>query len=334
MDLTDTRSVNLNYTRALFEALTSLGLAIPEGASNLLSQINQEERIPIYLQDLLWESVIESYHDPLLGVRLGLAMQASQIGLVGYLLMTQKNLGEAIEQLITYHPLLGEGGHFEMRRDAFAVNLCYHPSFLSFAKIRVETVLTACIAQTRILTGGKFQPLKLFLSYPAPSLALQQCYQELLQLPLEFNAKVSAIQFTAKDLALPLIAADEEVVACLKPKADVLLQTFAAKTLHRKVTLLLQQAPGLTREKVAKHLCLSPRHLGRKLQEEQISFRALQDEVRSHYAKQWLKEGEKTIVEIASTLGYSDESAFGKAFRRWESISPGSYRQSLKHKTI
>ncbi|WHI53323.1 AraC family transcriptional regulator ligand-binding domain-containing protein [Microbulbifer sp. MLAF003] len=90
MDLTDTRSVNLNYTRALFEALTSLGLAIPEGASNLLSQINQEERIPIYLQDLLWESVIESYHDPLLGVRLGLAMQASQIGIVGYLLMTQK----------------------------------------------------------------------------------------------------------------------------------------------------------------------------------------------------------------------------------------------------
>ncbi|WP_444909756.1 AraC family transcriptional regulator [Microbulbifer sp. TRSA005] len=329
MDLTDTRSVNLSYTKALLEALASMDLPIPGETNKILSQIHQKERISIHLQERLWESVINSYPDTLLGIKLGLAMQANQIGLVGYLLMTQKDLGEAIEQLISYHPLLGEGGHFELRRDAFSVNLCYHPNFLNFAQIRVETVLAACIAQTRMLTGERFQPLKLLLAYPAPSLALQQRYQALLQIPVEFNAGISAIQFPTKDLSLPLIAADKEVEACLKPKAEALLQALTKKSLHRKVTLLLQQAPNLTREQVAQRLCLSPRHLARKLQEEQLNFRVLQDEVRSYYAKQWLREGEKTNLEIAVALGYADESAFGKAFKRWEGTSPSSFRELI-----
>ncbi len=327
--LNDSRSVHLSYARALVEALSSLGLPQPKGAHKVLSQINREERVPIHQQEQLWEALIDSYPDPLLGIRLGLAMQANQIGLVGYLLMTQKDLGATIEQLIIYHPLLGEGGHFEMRRDALTVNLCYHPNFLSYAQIRVETVLAACLAQTRIMTGGKFQTHKIMLSYPAPSLALQQQYQALLQTPVTFNAQVSAIRFPAHYLALPLTAADRDVVACLKPKADAHLQALAEKSLHRKVSLLLQQSPDLTREQAAKHLCLSPRHLSRKLQGEQVNFRKLQDEVRSYYAKQWLMEGNKSIVEIATALGYSDESAFGKAFRRWEGVSPGCYRKCL-----
>lgn len=330
MDLADSRSVNLSYTRALLGALSSLGLSMPEGARKVLSQIDQLDRVPIHLQEQLWEAVAHSYPTPLLGVRLGLAMQASQVGLVGYLLMTQKNLGASIEQLITYYPLLGEGGHFDLHRDALSVNLYYKPNFLSFVQIRVETVLAACIEQTRVMTGGKFQAQRLLLSYPAPSLAVQQQYQELLQVPVEFSAPVSAIQFLTKDLALPLIAADQEVVACLKPKADALLQALEEKTLYQKVSLLLHQDPGSTREQVARHLFISPRHLGRKLQKERFSFRALQDEVRSHYAKQWLREGKKSNAEIAAVLGYSDESAFGKAFRRWEGTSPGSYREKLK----
>ncbi|WP_143731914.1 AraC family transcriptional regulator [Microbulbifer sp. GL-2] len=330
MDLADSRSVNLSYTRALLGALSSLGLPVPESARKVLSQIDQLDRVPIHLQEQLWEAVAHSYPTPLLGVRLGLAMQASQIGLVGYLLMTQKNLGASIDQLIAYYPLLGEGGHFGLHQDALTVNLCYKPNFLSFVQIRVETVLAACIEQTRIMTGGKFQAQRLLLSYPAPSLAVQQQYQELLQIPVEFSAPASAIQFLTKDLALPLIAADKEVVNCLKPKADALLRALEEKTLHQKVSLLIQQDPGLTREQVAHHLCLSPRHLGRKLQKERFNFRALQDEVRSYYAKLWLREGKKTNAEIATALGYSDESAFGKAFRRWEGASPGSFREKLK----
>ena len=324
----DCRSVTLSYTRAMTAALNSLGLAIPPAAQDILSGIDEKQRVPMDVQEQLWLALAEAHPDPLLGVRLGRAMHGSQMGLVGYLLMTQKTLGAAIEQLLVYHPLVGEGGHFELRRGAHHADLCYLPNNLRCARLRVETVLSACLAQTRSMTGQPFRAQGVQLAYPAPSLALQQQYQQLLQAPVQFNATVSAIRFRPQDLEIPLVAADQQVMSRLKPEADALLRALTNRSLQLQVAHLLQQEPQLTREQVASQLCISPRHLGRKLLQENASFRAIQDEVRSHYARQWLCQGGRNNAEIAASLGYCDESAFGKAFRRWTGVSPKAYKRN------
>ncbi|WP_231757062.1 AraC family transcriptional regulator [Microbulbifer elongatus] len=326
MNTTDTRTVTLSYTRAIIAALGRLDLVLPDSAQSLLAAIDEEERVPMEVQEEIWLAVQEAIPDPLLGIRLGQAMQGSQMGLVGYLLMTQKNLGAAIDQLLIYHPLLGEGGQFELRRSSFYVELCYRPNYLRCARLRVETVLSICLAQARAMTGREFQPQSVQFAYPTPSLAVQQQYQQLLQAPVQFNAEVSAIRLRPQDLETPLVAADRQVMARLKPEADALLKALTSKSLQLRVAHLLQQEPQLSREQVAARLCISPRHLGRKLLEENASFRAIQDEVRSHYACQWLREGQKTNVDIAAALGYCDESAFGKAFRRWTGLSPKGFK--------
>ncbi|WP_323843906.1 AraC family transcriptional regulator [Microbulbifer magnicolonia] len=323
----DCRSVTLSYTRAITAALNSLELPVPADAGTILSGIDENQRVPMSVQEQLWLALADAYPDPLLGVRLGRAMHSSQMGLVGYLLMTQKTLGAAIEQLLIYHPLVGEGGRFELRRGAHHVDLCYQPNYLRCAQLRVETVLSACLTQTRSMTGHPFRAQGVLLAYPAPSLAIQQQYQQLLQTPVQFNAPVSAIRFRPQDLDLPLVAADQQVMARLKPEADALLRALTNKSLQLQVSHLLQQEPQLTREQVASQLCISPRHLGRKLQEESASFRVIQDEVRGHYARQWLRQGDRNNAEIAAALGYCDESAFGKAFRRWTGLSPKAYRK-------
>ncbi|WP_043318156.1 AraC family transcriptional regulator [Microbulbifer sp. HZ11] len=326
MNTADTRSVTLSYTRAIIAALGRLDLALPHSVQSLLAAINEEERVPMEVQEEIWLAVQEAIPDPLLGIRLGQAMQGSQMGLVGYLLMTQKNLGAAIDQLLIYHPLLGEGGQFELRRSSFYVELCYRPNYLRCARLRVETVLSICLAQARAMTGREFQPQSVQFAYPTPSLAVQQQYQQLLQAPVQFNAEVSAIRLRPQDLETPLVAADRQVMARLKPEADALLKALTSKSLQLRVAHLLQQEPQLSREQVAARLCISPRHLGRKLLEENASFRGIQDEVRCHYACQWLREGQKTNVDIAAALGYCDESAFGKAFRRWTGLSPKGFK--------
>ncbi|WP_250463967.1 AraC family transcriptional regulator [Microbulbifer litoralis] len=326
MKTADCRSVTLNYTRAISAALKSLGLEVPAVARKALSGIDESQRVPMGVQEQLWLALQETYPDPLLGARLGRAMHSSQMGLVGYLLMTQRTLGAAIEQLLIYHPLVGEGGQFELRRGAHHVDLCYQPSFLRCARLRVETILSACLTQTRSMTGHPFRAQSVQLAYPAPSLAIQQQYQQVLQTPVQFNAPVSAIRLRPQDLEIPLVAADQQVMARLKPEADALLRALTHKSLQQQVSHLLQQEPQLTREQVASRLCISPRHLGRKLLEENASFRAIQDQVRSHYACQWLRQGDQNNAEIAAALGYCDESAFGKAFRRWTGVSPRTYR--------
>ncbi|MCA0901299.1 AraC family transcriptional regulator [Microbulbifer agarilyticus] len=326
MNTADTRTVTLSYTRAILSALGQLNLTLPGTAQDLLAAINEEERVPMQVQEEIWLAVQEAHPDPLLGVRLGQAMQGSQMGLVGYLLMTQKNLGAAIDQLLVYHPLLGEGGQFELRRSSYYVDVCYHPNYLRCARLRVETVLSTLLSQSRAMTGREFQPQSVQFAYPTPSLAVQQQYQQVLQAPVQFNAGVSGIRLRAQDLEIPLVAADRQVMARLKPEADALLKALTSKSLQLRVAHLLQQEPQLSREQVAARLCISPRHLGRKLLEENASFRAIQDEVRSHYACQWLREGQKTNVDIAAALGYCDESAFGKAFRRWTGLSPKNFK--------
>lgn len=326
MKTADCRSVTLNYTRAISAALNSLGLEMPDTAHKIVSGIDESQRVPIGVQEQLWLALQEAYPDPLLGVRLGRAMHSSQMGLVGYLLMTQKTLGAAIEQLLIYHPLVGEGGQFELRRGAHHVDLCYQPNFLRCARLRVETVLSACLSQTRNMTGQPFRAQSVQLAYPAPSLAIQQQYQQILQTPVQFNAPVSSIRLRPQDLEIPLVAADQQVMARLQPEADALLRALTHKSLQLQVSHLLQQEPQLSREQVASRLCISPRHLGRKLLEEKASFRAIQDQVRSHYARQWLHQGDLNNAEIAAALGYCDESAFGKAFRRWTGMSPRAYR--------
>ncbi|MFC6635371.1 AraC family transcriptional regulator [Microbulbifer taiwanensis] len=324
----DCRSVTLSYTRAITAALNSLELEIPQQAKEILSGIDDNQRVPMGVQEQLWLALSEAYPDPLLGVKLGRAMHSSHLGLVGYLLMTQKTVGAAIEQLLIYHPLVGEGGQFELRRGAHHADLCYSPNYLRCAQLRVETVLSACLSQTRSMTGHPFRAQSVLLAYPAPSLALQQKYQQLLQTPVQFNAPVSAIRFRPQDLEIPLTAADQQVMARLKPEADALLRALTNKSLQLQVAHLLQQEPQLTREQVASQLCISPRHLGRKLLEENANFRTIQDDVRSHYACQWLRLGDRNNAEIAAALGYCDESAFGKAFRRWTGVSPKAFKRN------
>ncbi|MFI2810284.1 MULTISPECIES: AraC family transcriptional regulator [Microbulbifer] len=324
----DSRSVTLNYSRALASALNSMGKPLPFDARNILADIDQQERVPMERQEQLWQCLADSHSDPLLGIRLGQAIQASQLGLVGYLLMTQENLGEAVDQLLQYHPLVGEGGQFELRRGAQHVDLCYLPNYVCCAQLRVETVLAACLTQIREMTGGQLRAHSLQLAYPAPSLAIQHQYQAALQTPVHFGAPVSAIRLRPEDLRTRLVAADHQVMNRLKPEADALLKSLNNKSLHLRVAHLLQQEPQLTREQVASRLCMSPRHLGRKLTAEDASFRAIQDEVRSHYARRWLTEGKRNNSEIAAALGYCDESAFGKAFRRWTGASPKAWRMT------
>lgn len=307
-------------------ALNGLGLEVPPLAMEILSDLDYKERVPMNIQEQLWMALAETHPDPLLGVKLGQAMHSSHMGLVGYLLMTRGTLGAAIEQLLIYHPLVGEGGHFELRRRARHADLCYQPNFLRCAQLRVETVLSACLAQTRSMTGRPFRAQGVLLAYPAPPLALQQKYQQLLQTPVHFNAPVSAIRLRPQDLDIPLMATDRQVRARLTPEADALLRALTDKSLRLQVTHLLQQEPQLTREQVASQLCISARHLGRKLLEENASFRAIQDEVRGHYACQWLCQKGRNNAEIAAVLGYCDESAFGKAFRRWTGVAPKAFK--------
>ena len=83
------------------------------------------------------------------------------------------------------------------------------------------------------------------------------------------------------------------------------------------------------RDLVASELCMSERTLRRRLEEEATSFIQLLDDTRRELAEQYLERLHLSLPQAAYLLGFSDQSSFFRACRRWFDRSPGQYRSKL-----
>ena len=89
---------------------------------------------------------------------------------------------------------------------------------------------------------------------------------------------------------------------------------------------MLRLQPQWGKERVAEALGMSGRHLVRKLQHEGVTFKLLRSSLLQKMAEERLQRGEP-VSGIAEELGFSDESAFAKAFKRWSGQTPSQYRE-------
>ncbi len=100
-------------------------------------------------------------------------------------------------------------------------------------------------------------------------------------------------------------------------------------TLSSRVSLLI--SVQLTRGKVGVEAVASQLHMSRytlhkKLKREGLTFARLLEDVRRKQALSYMQDKTKPLVEIAEQLGFSELSAFSRAFKRWMGTSPAEYR--------
>lgn len=318
--MSSTPSVTVHYAQAILQAAERLALPLPAE----LRALGGEARIPLARQDALWEAFCSASSDPLIGLRLGCALQVGHLDMVGALLMSCETVGEALEALLEYYPIVGEGGEFSLQRVPGQVRLVYQPHYQMRREERVEAVLASLLQMTRWIAGNTLGPLQLSFSHAARGAAAS--YAGLLACPLQFGAADNALLFAEADLRVPLIQANALMREHLRGLADSLLERLGTQSLAVRVQQLLRQHPRWGKERVAEQLALSGRHLNRKLAEEGSSFKLLREQVLFAMAERLLRESPR-LAEVAERLGFSDESAFAKAFRRWSSMTPGQFRQ-------
>lgn len=313
-------TITVHYALGILQAAQRLGLPVPAE----LQADSLAPRIPLQRQDAFWETICAASGDPLLGLRLGSALQVGHLDMVGALLMSCDHYGEALDALLEYYPIIAEGSEFQREQDATQVRLVYRPSYAVRREERVEAALASLVHLTRWITGDRVKPQRLTLNH-APRGELAR-YVEVLECPVSFDSAENALYFAVADLDVPLIQANALMREHLRALADAQLQRLGAQSLAVRVQQLLKQNPRWGKEKVAEQLDLSGRHLNRKLADEGASFKLLRDQVLYGMAEQLLRESLR-LGEVAERLGFSDESAFAKAFRRWSGMTPGQFRQ-------
>ena len=148
---------------------------------------------------------------------------------------------------------------------------------------------------------------------------------------ISFGADRNSFEFKAKDLELPLISADHQLLLVLQSYAD---QVLAEKNrelpglvfeVERVIADLLARGEA-TLDNVAATMGMSPRTLSRKLAAEGTSFFRVLEDLRKSLSKSYLRDSDLVLAEIAFLLGYSGLSSFNDAFKRWTGSSPGQYR--------
>lgn len=176
---------------------------------------------------------------------------------------------------------------------------------------------------------GRRIPLRL-VEVPYPKPALVDDYDLLFGAPVAFSTAGCALVFDANVLAAPIVRDEAALNEFLRDApAGVLTRRNYATSVSSRVRALL--AGGLSGEwlsvdDIARELAMSPQTLRRKLRDENTSPREIKEEILRDAAIASLARGEETVAALSRRLGFSEPSAFSRAFRRWTGSPPGSYQ--------
>jgi AraC-like DNA-binding protein len=251
---------------------------------------------------------------------------------VGGIVRHSATLGDAVIRLARFGRLLGAG--FDMRLEVHGERgMIEEPHYtgplLHIQGIFCQLAVIGLTAQR--LTGERLRPIEYRVIPQRPPYAA--AIEELLETPVRFGATHNALVFPSSHLHKAVRAVDRERLRTLEREAESLLeQTQAAPGFANTVEALLALGlAGEGAEAIATRLDITPRTLARRLRAEGTSFQEIRDDVRRKLAESYLRKTAMPAADIALALGFSDATAFSRAFRRWTGVSPIRYRTETAH---
>jgi AraC-like DNA-binding protein len=157
-------------------------------------------------------------------------------------------------------------------------------------------------------------------------------YEAFFGCPLVFNAEEYKIIIPRAALDYKCNQANPQLAESIDAWMQEYLTGFETDSLSTRVRrLLTEKLPDgeFMQDLVASELAMSPRSLQRGLQKEGTNFKELLDATRQDLAKNYIREQRLSLIEVCCLLGFSDQSNFTKAFKRWTGKTPLSYRQEM-----
>ena len=285
--------------------------------------------------EFVTRAIIES-GEPGLGIMMAKELHLPLHGALGTAVMASRTLSEALELMARYLQL--RAPHLQIEQEQQGDN----------AVFRVICGIDLGPLQTFIMDAMLFGCVSMsvqLLGRPVPgSYVRRRCnepgyfqrFRHLVPVPVRFGEDDDAIVVPLSELSLPLKFSDEQLADASRQQCeDALKQLTEDAGFGARVRRVIETShpfpPKLAR--VASTLFVSERTLKRRLQEEEISFQVLVDQVRLERACELLQNTRLNLSQIADTLGYADAANFTRAFKRWTGVSPSSYRNSERPAT-
>jgi AraC-like DNA-binding protein len=176
------------------------------------------------------------------------------------------------------------------------------------------------------LLGRDDVVLEVHLQHSMPN-GLNQ-YHDFYKAPVLLSQSNNSLLFDSSLLEQPLPGFDANLAAMHEQMADSQLRRLLDPNVSTQVQdQLIASDLEASRDDIAKKMAMSGRSLQRKLQQEGSSFQQLFDELRHQRSLLLLQDRHLSLADVAQQLGFSENSTFYRAFKRWQGVTPGDYRQ-------
>lgn len=329
-------TVSMRVVRALVHAVERVGVSRPRIALaarlSLEALEDLDARLPLADFYRLCEVALELTGDPAFGLHWSEQLAASALDPIASLVAHSETLGQALSTLTQYHRLLCDDLGYRMseQRDT----LLLHCVTLDGASERVrrflaEVIATRFLGLIRTFAGGAL-PERVCFDYPPPPYAAE--YARVFAGRARFDEAFSGLVLQRELLAAQSSVRDAELHDSLRAFVEQRIASMTeglSFTVRVRDLLVRHGAPRrVSMPEIARALGLSERTLRRRLESEGNTFAEVVSTALSIAAKRCLCDEQRTIQETAYELGFTDKTAFHRAFKRWTGMTPAEFRRA------
>ncbi|WP_411028802.1 AraC family transcriptional regulator ligand-binding domain-containing protein [Spongiimicrobium sp. 3-5] len=270
---------------------------------------------------------------PGFSVRVGQQMKIEDYGVLGLSWRTCSKAGEIFERSERYFKLLSNTYVFKVEKDHDISKIhLFREGYRRGVELSNEATFSATVVVLRAMTDTDISPVKVAFKHNPPSNL--KWYNEAFQCPVLFNQNNNSITYKTSDLEMRTAKADTSINKFLVERVEEATKgiEISANRIAIDVENLIKDAlpsgiPSIVA--IGEHMGMSNRTLTRRLAENGVTFRDLIQKKQEEISKILLRDASRSISEIAFETGFSEQSAFNRAFKRWVGKTPIEFRKSL-----
>ncbi|HWX80996.1 MAG TPA: AraC family transcriptional regulator [Steroidobacteraceae bacterium] len=318
--LQSVRARNLNAE----ELLAKVGL------SASLLQVPQA-RVSAKVYGALWRAIALALDDEFFGQD-SRRMKSGSFAMLCHAVVACKSLRDALERSLRFYALILDDISVTLEEHAGEARIILHERAAG-AGGRVfahELLLMLLYGVSCWLVGRRIPILRTEFSYTEPAHSAE--YRLMYCADLRFSRPHTLLAFESSYLDLPVVQNEGSVKEFLRTAPEnILLKYKNGSSLSARVRRRLRQClPGEVPdfEELAIEMNMTSATLRRRLHEEGASYQLIKDQLRRDLAIGYLSHSTRSVMDIALELGFSERSAFHRAFRKWTGASPGEFRRN------
>jgi AraC-like DNA-binding protein len=280
--------------------------------------------------DNLWRMASEVIDDPCFGLKASALWHPSNFGALAYAMLASNTLRAALERLDRYHRVISDEEFTKLDETEEGLRLTLLRSHEKRdIPERNDAALALILSMCRVNYVEDLAPVSVTFTHPMPPCSAK--FFEYFRSPVFFDAPADSLTLSIEVVDKHLPGSHPQLVEL----HDQIMIEYLARLDQEHISqavkaVIVDQLPSgnITDESVSRAMNMSSRNLQRQLESSGTTFNTLLNEIRQDLAKKYLRDQQICLTEIAFLLGFSESSAFSRAFKRWMGVTPSQYRKA------